>query len=326
LKKAAFRVEADRKTGMGHLVRCLALAQMIGSEFEIVFAIHQPGPEVKELLKRDAVSFEDVPAPDDLSFSADKDLVILDGYWFTEDFVQALAKKCKVIQVDDIPASAYYAHVILNHALGLDYSKSELNGATLLTGSDYAMLRKEFLAGDDPNASNQRTSVAISFGGSDPANATALVLNILISLVGPEMMIEVIAGPLYRDLKELNQLAERNKNVIIHHALPAKSIAEILQSSTLFIGPASTMIYEALAMETPSACIVTADNQSAMYKGLIDAHAVTGLGNIADQDGLKKKLTALIGGGLEKMRHEKKKLIDGKSPRRIRTAIAKLWS
>jgi UDP-2,4-diacetamido-2,4,6-trideoxy-beta-L-altropyranose hydrolase len=84
-QKVIFRVDANPEIGLGHLTRCLALAEMIIEDFECVFAIFLPKLEVVEQIrsiKSSVMLLSDEFIDVFTSHLTGNEIVILDGYNF----------------------------------------------------------------------------------------------------------------------------------------------------------------------------------------------------------------------------------------------------
>ena len=92
-----FRADGNSQIGLGHVVRSLALAQILRQDYECVFAIQAPSPELQEQIRQICDGIIVLPActPDEERFVheleayiAEDVIVVLDGYNFTTAYQQ----------------------------------------------------------------------------------------------------------------------------------------------------------------------------------------------------------------------------------------------
>jgi len=107
-----FRADGSSKIGLGHVIRSLALAEMIEGEFDCSFIIREPLQYLKnqigkvcaniiELAETTCYTEEAVQISE--KFLKSSDIVVLDGYHFNTEYQSILkAKGCYLICIDDI--------------------------------------------------------------------------------------------------------------------------------------------------------------------------------------------------------------------------------
>src|ERR1017187_543988 len=98
--KIVFRVDANAKIGLGHLSRCMAVAEMVMDEFEVSIVLQDPPDYVldkcRELFKTIIILSETSDYKNDfIDFSRDLDgseIVVLDGISFDTDYQKSVKK------------------------------------------------------------------------------------------------------------------------------------------------------------------------------------------------------------------------------------------
>jgi UDP-2,4-diacetamido-2,4,6-trideoxy-beta-L-altropyranose hydrolase len=333
LKRVVLRADGSSTIGMGHLMRCMALAQMLDKDLVLGFATYKPDQAVRQMMADAQLDIVELDAQLDTGYAADYDAVVLDGYWFDNKYVQALkVVKKKVIQIDDFAGPEFFADLVINHALNVDYSHSVFHGGRLLAGSRYALLRQEFL---NPPSGPQRTemkTLLLSMGGADPANYTLKLLEAIKQTPRQWSAIRVIIGSAYSHGETLSAFARSRPDlkIEVQSALDASDMAALMAEASLFVCSASTVAYEAMAVKVPMACFMTAENQKGIYEGLLAARAILGLGDISRQNGqeLKRSMEKAFSDFNLALSYlsQQEQLIDGCSGKRIKEEVLSLWN
>lgn len=168
------RADANSKIGMGHVMRCLSVADALlkcGEEVLFVTADDTPVPLLTKkgipycVLHTDYADMEaelpelwevlrELPqgAESPNAALAQKNTSILvDSYYVTEKYLAALKKRITTIYMDDIYAFSYPVDMLINYNIygeEMGYEKDAAFADTkLLLGTEYVPLREEFAAG-----------------------------------------------------------------------------------------------------------------------------------------------------------------------------------
>jgi len=81
--KVYIRVDGSAQIGLGHLVRCIALAQMLKNEFALHLVSKEVPANMIEEISQYGVAFTNIETEDSFfSMLAGKEIVILDNYYF----------------------------------------------------------------------------------------------------------------------------------------------------------------------------------------------------------------------------------------------------
>lgn len=150
MDRIVFRADGNMQIGLGHVMRSLALAEMLRSEFECVFAIHNPSKQLAEVIATfcDSIIYIDNTSEVESFFSHldGKELVVLDGYNFDNIYRSELKKRVrKLVLIDDTAENYSDADMVINHCLreGVNIYRGIPTDFTLL-GFKYALIRKLF--------------------------------------------------------------------------------------------------------------------------------------------------------------------------------------
>ncbi len=318
------RTQASAQIGMGHFMRCFAIAE----------AARQRNIPVTFLLDAlDAATFErimsigaegqatGVPVAGEGDLEgvqiAAADWLLIDSYDATAEYLYALKDRVHSVVIDDLNAlDSYACNLLINPALSASTMSYEAKtDARLLLGPAYALIRREFTR--PYPVSMKGPSIAVMFGGSDPLNLTGKVSEILHHAL-PDTIIKVIAGPANTHTNDLKALEKQLQNMRLYVSPP--NIAEALAGSYLVVTAAGGSIGEVAAMALPALVLVVYDNQKAALAAcpypVIDIRA--GLPeDFADQ------AATLMNDAAERVRiaAHAHTLVDGQGPARILEAM-----
>lgn len=173
------RADANSKIGMGHVMRCLSVADALIKRREEVLFVTADDTPVPLLIKKGIpyrvlhTDYADMEAelpgllcilqeltqraelPEEVlsrMSSQRKDIAILvDSYYVTEKYLTALKKRITTIYMDDIYAFSYPVDMLINYNIygeEMGYEKDAAFADTkLLLGTKYVPLREEFTVG-----------------------------------------------------------------------------------------------------------------------------------------------------------------------------------
>ena len=168
------RADANSKIGMGHVMRCLSVADALlkrGEEVLFVTADDTPVPlltkkgipyrvlhtnyadmeaELPELWEVLRELPQGAESPD-AALAQKNTSILVDSYYVTEKYLAALKKRITPIYMDDIYAFSYPVDMLINYNIygeEMGYEKDAAFADTkLLLGANYVPLREEFSAG-----------------------------------------------------------------------------------------------------------------------------------------------------------------------------------
>ncbi|HUA04670.1 MAG TPA: UDP-2,4-diacetamido-2,4,6-trideoxy-beta-L-altropyranose hydrolase [Solirubrobacteraceae bacterium] len=283
-----FRADASAAIGMGHAMRCLALAEAYRGSAggRSVFLMASPlpafasraqaggaagpgadgaGAEVRALVAPPG-SAGDVR--ETLATAADVGAgwIVLDGYEFDGGFQAAVVDAGhRVLALDDYGhGGRYHAQLVLNQNAGADPAPyaDRAPATRLLLGPRFALLREEFRnrpARRRPAPARARR-VVVTLGGSDPDNVSARVLEGLAAVPGP-LEIVLLVGP----ANPHRAVLEREAAACLHRVqvvTDVRDMAKRLAWADLAVAAAGSTVLELACVGTPQVLIVLADNQA----------------------------------------------------------------
>jgi len=322
------RTEASSQIGMGHFMRCFAIAEEARAQgIAVTFLLNEVGEAVNARLAQ--IGAQGMAIAGALGSMADflalgalgltrEDWLLIDSYAASEDYIALQKKITRVAVIDDLNALAHFdCDLLINPAQAarpVDYERK--TKARLLLGADYALIRREFLEA----GSAAGMGITVMFGGSDPTQLTARCAEAVHAAL-PETDIRLIAGPANQHTDDLVRLAQKSDRIQVF-ASPER-VAEVLAGSRLVITAAGGSVGEVAAMGLPALVLVVYDNQAAALKAcpfpVIDARK--GL-----PDDLGARVKALIDNPATRAEIAAKAhaVVDGLGPKRIVEAMRRV--
>ncbi len=252
-KRILLRADANTDIGHGHLMRLLALAEVLKVHYDCHFITHNPPATLMAQMEQVATIIF-LPAFDDVLEEAaylvanliqSEDIFIADGYHFTSHYQQLIRDMgARIVWLDDLHEQYFYADVVINPAGGLSSKQYETELYTRLAlGPAYALLRQPFKNVQPGNISSIE-NVLICFGGSDMNNLTQKTALAVLDL--PYIKeVHLITGASYQHQETLEKLIKNYLGKIFaHQQLSAADMVNLMRHCHVSIAPASTISYE----------------------------------------------------------------------------------
>lgn len=254
-------------------MRCLALAEALTEQHvECRFIMHADSIEFCHA--RIEWCWPKLIIPDDIRIDeeqhwlqnqitfAEEDILILDGYQFDATYINDLQTFAVPVLLfdDNNNRGEVTVQMVINSAANAESLQYEttMPGATFCLGDKFRLLRKEFRT-ELPQPVQQRHSIAIIMGGSDPKG---LIIPLLKELhqQQSDYPVRVLVNSNYQPLDELKQKIPQwhfATQLVVNGA----DIANIFNNSKLVISAAGGTQFELMAMHTPAILLSVADNQ-----------------------------------------------------------------
>ena len=277
-QKVIFRADGNSTIGLGHVSRCLALAELLSKNFDISFALQEPDDYLLSTIKKvtsHVISLQPRYSTDPgfttelKSYLTGNEIVVLDGYSFSteyEKFVRSAAGA--VVCIDDIPNRHFVSDIIINFC-GEIASKhySHENYTRLLLGLDYLFLRSPFLRGPygKKDFSNR---LFLNMGGADPTNEALKILSTL-QEINYKGEIELVVGHHYAHTRSLEFILQKNDSIILNQGLNAEEMYRCMNKCSMAILPPSTVALEFLSTGGLVFLHQTTDNQVLLKNYLV---------------------------------------------------------
>lgn len=280
-RKLYIRVDANSNVAMGHLMRCLTIAdackeQKMDMEFILAdddcrdlveakgystWILHTDYQHMEEELPKLQAHFQHAS---ETEFRA----LLVDSYQVTGTYLETLSKKLPVIYMDDLGERAWPVQAVVNYnhyAIHLPYTELYRKEKTkLLLGSAYTPLRPMFAEAAKTYEIRPRVkNVLISTGGSDPMEiADKLVHELVLDSGMPsDITLHVLCGPFSKSYESLKKYAEilGEERLQIHSNVT--DMAGLMSQCDLAVSATGSTIYELCTVGVPTVSFYFAENQ-----------------------------------------------------------------
>lgn len=290
--RVIFRADGGSKIGLGHVIRCLALAEILKEDFYLSFATQEPSPSVREQIvatcselimldkqkdyKIDVEMFSKHLTPDDI--------VVLDGYHFKEEYHKLCKSKGKaVVCIDDLNNMHFIADAIISPGGEKQAEAFSRESYTqVYSGPAYALLRTPFLqAAKTQRHFHRADTLFINMGGADIHNITLKVLKA--ALLVPEIKnVNIVVGEINPHKNMIKQFAESisDGKINMYVNLSAEDICNVMKGSHIAICPSSGVSYEVCSVGLILLTGYTADNQKCFSEYLHKKNLAFSLGDL----------------------------------------------
>lgn len=335
-RNIVFRTDASRTIGSGHIMRCLALAEAWrDSQGEVFFVSACDAPSIEDRLKKEGMSvlhihqeagtLGDAYETIQIAHEYRADWIVVDGYHFGAEYQKKIKDAgLSLLFVDDFGHSDhYYADIVLNQNGYADislYPRHE-NYTQFLLGTNYAIIRKEFLGWDRYHRTipDVARKILVTLGGGDPDNVTGIVIEALKILNLENLEVIIVAGGLNHHYSLLEEMIIDNPHFTLKKNV--ENMPELMEWADIVISAGGSTCWELAFMGVPAIIIILADNQQLISQHLEHEISYVALGWYKDIT--RKKICdavqLLISSPNKRSEISKKaqKLVDGKGPIRI---------
>jgi len=288
-----FRCDGSTEIGLGHVVRCLALADELCEAHgcRVAFAMRQ-GPLGAAMVREKGYPvFEPVGKENILDQArwlekvvsiANVGVLVLDVRDdLPRDAIQALRNNGILIVTLDDPSErrlvadlAFYPPVPQVKKLNWKRFTGQL-----YTGWEWVVLRKEFSRGPC-FISHNCPQVLVTMGGSDPAGLTLKAVEAL-ELIDEDFHADVVLGRGFSyDSAFGNLLARTRRHFTIRRDV--QNMADLMAQADLAIASFGITAYELAAMGIPAIYICLTDDHAESARAFVDAGIAFNLGKFCE--------------------------------------------
>ena len=328
MKKVLFRADANSKIGVGHVMRCVALAQYLASQNVLVrFLTVTDSERLSQYLssqKFETRVINSTPKNDENVQIILKELrqgfdwVILDSYDFGENHHRKISEaNIRLLVLEDNPPYSQCADLVLNHAL---QDNEESSDSRFLFGTHYALIRQELIQAEKRGEKGQQ-NIIITLGGAAFPDLYKKIIRSIGLITEFKLKIKLLHGFSIDSEVVPIDFADHQ----IEYCEPTPDVGSIFNWADLSISAAGGTSWELCFFGVVGIVGLVADNQVQIARNLDRKGIFKSVGSYQDcseqklADELKRLLSnpALV----KSMRSKARELVDGKGPERIFQAM-----
>lgn len=279
------RADASPQIGVGHVMRCLALAQAWqDAGGEVTFVSCEMPALLTARLERERCVSVDLSAvaggPEDAYQTARRarargaHWVVVDGYQFSAGYYEQLREHgLNVLAIDDTAhLDRYPVALLLNQNLSAreDLYTDRLEAVTpRLLGPRFSLLRREFRLVSAVSRSIAATPrrVLVTFGGADAENFTARILRNLFASADRALEVVVLAGAANPHIGTLRELAA-GAPFPCEVRVAVANVAPVMVWADAAISAAGSTVWELASLRRPALIGAHEANQLAGLEAL----------------------------------------------------------
>jgi UDP-2,4-diacetamido-2,4,6-trideoxy-beta-L-altropyranose hydrolase len=333
------RADTGPEIGMGHAMRCLAVAQawrgrgapcVLWAHADTLsgFATRLRDEGIETVhLEAERGSLDDARRVAEVAVARRAAWTLVDGYRFDAPYQEVLAGAgSRVAWMDDCGRlGSFHADLVVNPnaAASEEWYARRQPRTRVLLGPRYAPLRREFVdrAPSPRPFSGVARRLLISLGGADPDNATLPVVRAAARAGREGLEVRVIVGPVNPHAAALRAAASRGVEIIEN----VPDMSEALAWADMAVIGAGGTLWEALSLGVPALLVVVAEDQRGNASELqrLGVCRALGEGRGLDESSVAAVIGALAGEPEERraMSERGRALVDGRGASRIVAAM-----
>jgi spore coat polysaccharide biosynthesis predicted glycosyltransferase SpsG len=321
--KVALRVDAEARTGFGHLVRTVAVGRALAERGAECVILARAAPDALPFRR---VDLSRTPLADALAAER-PDLLLADLFAPSEPELAALRHGPWALALldDDCPLFID-CDLLVNPNLDPAFRHRLPPHSRYLRGAEVVILREQF-QNLPPRATRPTLArLAVCFGGTDPVDATRRALPLLAANLPDtveDVTVVVGAGYPHRAALEAAWPADPRLHLAVDHP----DMAGLLAAADAGLLAAGTLLYEACATGLPAAFVSLTPGQAREADTVAQAGAALHLGppDRLDAATLARALAALAPPAARaELARRAQSLIDGRGLTRVTEALLAL--
>lgn len=270
------RADGNAKIGAGHLMRCLTIAEAVrklskGPEILVLCADEESAKLASDRGFQTGVFHTDYrQMKEELPLwkqwiTDDKNTILVDSYYVTDEYLAALHLYGKVCLMDDMQNHAYPVDVVVNYNVFADGAVyQELYGSQVrfYLGGTYAPLREQF-RNVNYCVKERVEQVLITTGAGDADNIAGEILD---RIYRKDLIYHVLVGRFSPHLAGWQKRAAECPNIHVH--FDVQDMAGLMVNCDLAITAGGSTVYELSAVGVPFIGFAYAENQELLVKYL----------------------------------------------------------
>lgn len=296
------RADANPNIGMGHIMRCLSIADAASNlDQDITFILADD--RVLDLVQSRGYTgiilntdYRNMDAELDRWPPVSFDVIIVDSYFVTESYLKFLKSKTeKLVYIDDLASFHYPVDILVNYnAYGIMlnyhslYNEADVQEPYFILGPTYAPLRSMFRGLEKKIQPKTVKNVLISTGGADSEHIALSIVKAKPS----DYTYHLLIGALNSDKEEIRKLAAEQESIVLHENV--SDTKSLICSTDIAVSAAGSTLYEICACGIPLITYILADNQIPGAEAFEKLSLSINLGDIRNVDESASKILTAI--------------------------------
>jgi len=356
--KVAIRADASLRIGAGHVVRCLTLAKELRRRrADVMFVCGVYEGNLCNFIEREGFAVSRLNGLQECYLAAGEarrvrgdgeqhldaectiaaigeshcDWLIVDHYALDTDWETMLRPYADHLMViDDLADRKHNADLFLdqnyNSPLHERYMKLLPDGATLLLGSDYSLVRHEFYERRNDALARRcgdLNRLMVFMGGGDIDNDTATVLEGLATSSMNKLKVDVIIGAANPYMTEVKSICAELPAATLH--IQTSRMAELMFLADCAINAAGSTTWERCTLGLPALVAIQSDDQVAIANAVHQkgGHRLLGWANKLTCKDYADAIESLDANDLLQMSEVSAGLCDGRGVYRVADQLFK---
>lgn len=292
-KNILIRVEGNRQIGLGHIYRGLALGyNLIDHSFH--FVVSESSDIGIEKLAKSFFPYTVIQSDQDvidIIHEKEIDIMVNDMLDTDRDYIQKLKDTgVRVVNFEDLGPGADLADAVVN-----DLYMQNNRGDHFYWGSDYYIIRDEFVLTPDITFKEKVDKVLVIFGGVDPSNLTYKVMENLKEIQHIDgVNFTFVIGPGYQWSEDLKALA-KDLPFDVEILQDVQAMAQVMKDADLAVSSQGRTMLELASLAIPTVLLAQNKRELTHEFGYLENGFINlGLGAKLDGTTIAKTLSWLI--------------------------------
>lgn len=301
------RADGNAKIGAGHLMRCLtigeAVRKLLKAPETLVLCADEESAKLASdrgfhtgVFHTDYRRMEDELALWKQWIKDEENTILVDSYYVTDAYLEALRCFGRVCLMDDMQKHAYPVDVVVNYNVFADeavYKKmyygaangqamydgqcagspaGEMDCVQLYLGGLYAPLREQF-QNVNYQVKDRVKQVLLTTGAGDADNIAGAIMD---RVYREDLIYHVLVGRFSPHLPDWQQRAKTCSNIQVH--FDVQDMAGLMKQCDLAVTAGGSTVYELSAVGVPFIAFSYAENQELLVEYLGDRDAAGSAG------------------------------------------------
>lgn len=269
MKKVLIRADGGMAIGLGHIMRMLTLSKELKKYCEVIFicknnkkylaGVHkilENGFKVEVIDENNLI--DEIKK---VQYKINGECLITDSYDVDEEYFHEVSKIFKkIVYIDDYNIGRINADMLINYniyAEDIDYDTSLNKKCKKLLGTNYIILRKEFVKKVNKKINSKVENIMVTVGGMDDQKLTMKIIELF---KDSNCKLHIIIGGAFKE-DLIKDIYKFNIMKVKPEIYVNASMSEVMLKCDMAIAGCGSTLYELSALGIPTIGIVIAENQ-----------------------------------------------------------------